>query len=346
MNYYERHLGDYAKDTMRLSMLEHGAYNLLIDFYYGKEKGIPAKDAYKVAQARSKAEKEATDYVLAEFFLLIDGIWIKGRIEEEITKYQAGEPEREAKKANEDNRIKRHREERASLFQALTAAGLHAEWNIKIGALRELVKNIPATPPVTETVTETVTAHATLATATQAPSTIHQTPVVNQEPHSIEPTSTTEPPVPGEPAESSPLVNLDRCKTIASRIMKFEAARGKGAKVFGSDGRVQGWVKAGISDPQLREAYEMAVTEREDRKDQTPVNAGFLDVFVAKLLNPPDAGSAVLGVAKAWHETALGIESKGEELGIGRYHPDAFPGGFPEFKARVLLAAGIGVRHD
>ncbi len=25
MNYYERHLGDYAKDTAHLSMLEHGA---------------------------------------------------------------------------------------------------------------------------------------------------------------------------------------------------------------------------------------------------------------------------------------------------------------------------------
>ena len=34
MNYYERHLGDYARDTGHLSMLEHGAYSLLLDRYY------------------------------------------------------------------------------------------------------------------------------------------------------------------------------------------------------------------------------------------------------------------------------------------------------------------------
>ncbi len=30
MNYYERHLGDYAKDTAHLTMIEHGAYTLLL----------------------------------------------------------------------------------------------------------------------------------------------------------------------------------------------------------------------------------------------------------------------------------------------------------------------------
>ena len=30
MNYYERHLGDYARDTAHLSMMEHGAYGLLL----------------------------------------------------------------------------------------------------------------------------------------------------------------------------------------------------------------------------------------------------------------------------------------------------------------------------
>jgi uncharacterized protein YdaU (DUF1376 family) len=33
VNYYERHLGDYAKDAGHLSMLEHGAYSLLLDRY-------------------------------------------------------------------------------------------------------------------------------------------------------------------------------------------------------------------------------------------------------------------------------------------------------------------------
>lgn len=84
MNYYERHLGDYAKDAGHLSMLEHGAYTLLMDRYYATEKGIPADKAHKVARARTPAEREAVDNVLSEFFVLTDGVWTKGRIEEEI----------------------------------------------------------------------------------------------------------------------------------------------------------------------------------------------------------------------------------------------------------------------
>jgi uncharacterized protein YdaU (DUF1376 family) len=86
MNYYERHLGDYAKDTAHLSMLEHGAYNLLLDRYYSTETGIPASQAHRVARARSKEEKQAVDDVLSEFFTFDDGVWINQRAEEEIAR--------------------------------------------------------------------------------------------------------------------------------------------------------------------------------------------------------------------------------------------------------------------
>lgn len=89
MNYYERHLGDYAKDTAHLSMLEHGAYNLLLDRYYGTEAGIPADQVYRVARARTKDERAAVDAVLGEFFELKDGAWTKGRCDEEIEKAKA-----------------------------------------------------------------------------------------------------------------------------------------------------------------------------------------------------------------------------------------------------------------
>lgn len=88
MNYYERHLGDYARDTAHLSMLEHGAYSLLLDRYYATEAGIPADQAHRLARARTKEEKQAVDAVLSEFFELVDGIWINKRAEEEIAKAQ------------------------------------------------------------------------------------------------------------------------------------------------------------------------------------------------------------------------------------------------------------------
>lgn len=89
MNYYERHLGDYAKDTAHLSMLEHGAYSLLLDRYYATEAGIPSDQAHRLARARTKEEKQAVDSVLSEFFTLVDGVWINNRASDEITKAQS-----------------------------------------------------------------------------------------------------------------------------------------------------------------------------------------------------------------------------------------------------------------
>lgn len=86
MNYYERHLGDYARDTGHLSMVEHGAYSLLMDRYYATEQGIPDDQAHRVARARSRDEKAAVDTVLNEFFTLSDGVWLHGRIEAELGK--------------------------------------------------------------------------------------------------------------------------------------------------------------------------------------------------------------------------------------------------------------------
>ena len=89
MNYFERHLGDYARAAGHLSMLEHGAYNLLLDRYYTTEQGIPEDQAHRVCRARTRDEKEAVDTVLREFFSFVDGVWINGRAEREITKMQA-----------------------------------------------------------------------------------------------------------------------------------------------------------------------------------------------------------------------------------------------------------------
>ena len=67
-------------------MLEHGAYRLLLDRYYGTEQGIPSDQAHRVARARTKEEKQAVDAVLDEFFHLVGGVWINNRAEEEIEK--------------------------------------------------------------------------------------------------------------------------------------------------------------------------------------------------------------------------------------------------------------------
>jgi uncharacterized protein YdaU (DUF1376 family) len=89
MNYYERHLGDYARDAGHLSMLEHGAYTLLLDRLYTTERAIPKVDVYRICRARTKDEKAAVDAVLQEFFLLSDEGFSNRRATTEIVNAQA-----------------------------------------------------------------------------------------------------------------------------------------------------------------------------------------------------------------------------------------------------------------
>lgn len=174
MNYFELHLGDYEAATAHLTAIEDGMYGRLLRLYYRTEKPLPAdlKQVYRLARAQSKVERDAVDQVLADFFELRDDGWHQERCDSEIERYQAGEPEREIKKANEGNRLKRHREERATLFKVITDAGLHAPWNMQMKELREMAQRCRSRRPETQP----ATAPATPATATQTPDTRHQTP--------------------------------------------------------------------------------------------------------------------------------------------------------------------------
>ncbi|WP_439606844.1 YdaU family protein [Hydrogenophaga sp.] len=176
MNYYERHIGDYIKKTAHLSLLEHGVYTRLLDVYYDRECGIPDDKAARLVGARNEPETQALQVVLQEFFELRDGVWFNSRCDQEIGDYAEGEPEREVKKANEGNRLKRHRQERAALFKVLTDRGEHAPWNIGMDELRQRVSALQVSGPETPVATQPATAPATPATATQTPLPIHQTP--------------------------------------------------------------------------------------------------------------------------------------------------------------------------
>lgn len=87
MNYYKRHLGDYAKKAGHLSPLEHGVYTLLLDAYYDREQGPTRTEAIRWCRARTEEEIAAVDAVLAEFFDEVDGRFIQTRVEEEILSY-------------------------------------------------------------------------------------------------------------------------------------------------------------------------------------------------------------------------------------------------------------------
>ncbi|MEK6357507.1 MAG: YdaU family protein [Burkholderia cenocepacia] len=201
MNYYEHHIRDYDAATAHLTWDQDLAYTRLIRWYYRKEQPLPAdvKEVCRLVRATTKSQKLAVSSVLEEFFILQENGWHHEVCDAAIEKFLAGEPERVVKKANENNRLAKHRDERARLFKALTDAGESAHWNIKIDELRALVARVtgvPATAPATDEQasgntpeTQPATAPATPATATQTPipntqppDTIHQTPSTRHHP--------------------------------------------------------------------------------------------------------------------------------------------------------------------
>ena len=89
MHYFKRNIGEYHKKAGKLSMLEHGAYTLLMDACYDREKFPTLEDAIDWCWARTAEEIAAVEFVLRKFFTLEDGVYIQNRIMEEIEKYHS-----------------------------------------------------------------------------------------------------------------------------------------------------------------------------------------------------------------------------------------------------------------
>ena len=105
-------IGDYAKKAGRLSMIEHGAYTLLMNACYDRERFPTLGDAIDWCWARSDEEKAAVEFVLSKFFDLIDGVYVQNRIQEEINKYHENAltnkriaTEREGKRRNNSRSV-------------------------------------------------------------------------------------------------------------------------------------------------------------------------------------------------------------------------------------------------
>lgn len=90
MHYYQFNIGDYRKDTGHLSLLEHGVYRQLLDWYYLSEEPIPEETDLVLRRlcARTEDEKKAVFYILKEFFFVENGYQNK-RANNEISAYKA-----------------------------------------------------------------------------------------------------------------------------------------------------------------------------------------------------------------------------------------------------------------
>ena len=168
MNYYPFHVGDYASATRHLSWDEDAAYRRLLDVYYTLERPIPADKAYRLVVATSKIQRQAVDTVLADFFTATADGWFHERCEQEIDAMRVKQAAQEAKDNHESERMKRYRERRASMFEALRAADVVPAWDVPMKELQRLfdgIRNAPATTPETHLQREQFVSPETPATA-------------------------------------------------------------------------------------------------------------------------------------------------------------------------------------
>lgn len=86
MNYFRFYVGDYLRDTARLSLLEHGAYSMLLAYYYAEEQPIPSdrEEVYRMVRAILPQERRAVDKVLQLYFDQREDGWHNKRADEEI----------------------------------------------------------------------------------------------------------------------------------------------------------------------------------------------------------------------------------------------------------------------
>lgn len=102
MFYYKKNIGDYYKKTGRLSMLEHGAYTLLLDSCYDRERFPTLEDALDWTWARTTEEIDAVKFVLEKFFEFDGEFYVQSRIQDELNAYH--------KMAETNSRIAKDRE--------------------------------------------------------------------------------------------------------------------------------------------------------------------------------------------------------------------------------------------
>lgn len=77
--------GDYLKDTMRLTLAEHGAYFMLMMAYW--QDGClkhSLEDCFRICKAFTQAEQDAVRRVVESFFTVSDGMLRNKRLDQEL----------------------------------------------------------------------------------------------------------------------------------------------------------------------------------------------------------------------------------------------------------------------
>lgn len=81
---------DYALDTDHLKLEEHGAYLLLISYYWRTARPLPDDDEMLSRIVRTDVETwKRIKAAICRFFVFEDGLWVHRRIERELSAARA-----------------------------------------------------------------------------------------------------------------------------------------------------------------------------------------------------------------------------------------------------------------
>lgn len=134
MNYYRRYMADYLSKTANLSLAEHGAYTLLLDYSYLADGVLPSDvdELCRMVRAITPSERQAVTKILSRFFVLGDGKYSNPRAAREIEKarpamdaarangVKGGRPKKNPVGFDEDNPVGSETEPSAKASQPLT----------------------------------------------------------------------------------------------------------------------------------------------------------------------------------------------------------------------------------
>lgn len=156
MHYYKKNLGDYYKKAGRLSVLQHGAYTLLLDACYDRERFPTEEEAIEWVWASTPDEEQAVRFVLTRFFVKqTDGTYLQKRVFQEIQTYKISEIQnrlialsREAKKQKRDEFAKGCDQLRSEIKHEPLSKTYEA-WTDLVEALIKTHEGSPNQEPIT-----------------------------------------------------------------------------------------------------------------------------------------------------------------------------------------------------
>lgn len=118
--------------------MEDLAYRRMLDAYYLRECALPADPAEVARLIRMRQNVADVEAVLREFFQPDEGGWRHARCDEEIGRMREKQTSNEERGKHERERMQRHRERRAELFDALRGVGVVPAWDVGIKELQRL----------------------------------------------------------------------------------------------------------------------------------------------------------------------------------------------------------------